>query len=233
MRRYMLLTLFVTIVGAQVPRAAADEPSVAEQAQAALAKHRQLSYQLPGYPAYQTAEGIEKLKLTEKQKMAIRDIGLVFNGKVADQRQAAFVEENKAQDLAGDEKQKFLDEYRQREGARIEERRKWALEARRLAEKVLSAEQLELARELDFAQRTSYLIMQPQALSGIKFDAEQEKQIDELHQAVQKRQQELRLEMQKSYTEGSAKLLELLTPEQRTELRKALEEAHDSALQVQ
>jgi hypothetical protein len=208
------------------------EPSIAEQAKAAMAKHRSLSYELPNRPPFQTAEGIAKLELTQEQSAAIRDIGLVLNGKLLDQRQAAWEHERKAADLKGEEKDKFLLEHFKAEGPRAEERRKWALEARRLVEKLLTEKQLKLLRELEFEQRTKYLSYQPQIFEQLKLEKEQQEKIQAVQQAAQKRQRELMAEIGKLQSDTSAKMIQLLTPEQREELRALLQKMYDDSLQV-
>jgi hypothetical protein len=209
-----------------------DPPSLAEQAKAALDKHRTLSYALPGYPPFQTADGQKLLELTDEQKSTIRDIGLVFNGKVLDQRAALYAEERKSQDLTGEEKEKFLQAFWAKEPDRLAERRAWAIAARRQVEQVLTEKQLKLLRETEFAQRTQYLIYQPQMFAELQLDEKQQAAVNDARAAFEKRRQEIMAQLLQEQTEASVKLLEMLTPEKREQLRELLEKAHEGMIQV-
>lgn len=216
------LTFFLLI--ARLIPASADEPTVAEQAAAAVAKHKNLGPYLPGNPPFQTPDGIQQLALTAAQRKQIQDIGLVFNGKVLDQRLAAAAEEQKMKEkLSGDELENFRLGASARSMKQMEQSQKWAVESRRLVEKILTEKQLGQVRDLEFRQRARNLIHQPQVFADLGLDDSQTKQLSEVRAAHEKKQQELSRQLMALPAEAGENLLKVLTPEQREKLRQKLE----------
>ncbi len=211
----------------------AEEPPMAEQAKAALRRHGTLSYLLPGNPYFQTAEGIKELGLTEEQKKAIQDIGLVFNGKLLDQRQEAWKNERgDTAKMTEEEKKKFYQKLDDNERKRREQRHQWAIEARQQVEQLLTGKQLEQLREGEFRQRTNNLVYTPQFMDGLGLDNEQKARMKAILEETWKKRQELMQQMTKVEREASGKMVGVLKPEQREKLREALEKLYQQALQV-
>jgi len=212
---------------------AADEPSLKEQAAAALSKHRELSYMLPFRQPYLMPENSKKLGLTEEQLQTIRDIGALFNAKVLENPRTTMAEANThAEKMEGEAKAKFLKEAWAKENKYQAERRQWAIDAKRQVEKLFTPQQLEMVREMEFAQRVPNLIYTPQAFHDLGLDADQQAKQKEILARIEKRRQELSQEMSKLYVIGSEDLVKQLTPEQRAKLRELLDKAHEQAIQV-
>jgi Spy/CpxP family protein refolding chaperone len=140
------------------------------------------------------AEKVQKeLELVDEQKQKLREIGKKYQ----EQSREAWAG---WKDIPADQRQAKMTEIR-------EKTQKMAEQARKDAEGVLLAHQLDALKKIIFRQRARYSLQNPRTQQEIGLDDAQKKQLTELRAELQKRMQELNEEM-------LDKTLKVLKPEQ-------------------
>jgi len=177
---------------------------------------------VPGYWILSREEVQKEIGLSDEQKEKLEAIGKKYYEQMRQdyQRQPAI----KWQELSEVERKKKTEEMRKRASEAAKKRQETLDSFKEQVEKVLSAEQLSALKEIEFRQRASSMLRNPQVLEAIGASKKQKTRLEN-------NQQQLNTKMRELQRKAGERALGVLTDEQLEKLRKLHQEGYRSVWQ--
>lgn len=169
---------------------------------------------IQGFYVLRLAHVQDELGLTDQQTQKLQELATKYYDDVRQSWSAI-------RELSADERRKKYAEIRKKN----EERAKLL---RAEIEKVLLPQQLEQLKEINLRSRAPQMLQRPQVLQQMNVDGQQRGKLDKLQQAYQEKLQQFQREYQEKISqlqkESIGKFLEVLTAEQRKQLKQLTEQ---------
>ncbi len=160
-------------------------------------------YAVPGYWSLRTESVQKELKLSDEQKKKLKQISKSYYDQIRQGPQ---------QDLA--KYREMSPEERRKNYGQIAEKRRQRLDAaRKQVEAVLTADQLDALKTIEFRTRAASLLRNPKILEKLGLSEEQKEKL-------RKNWEDLSDQMQRLLRESAQKALQILTPKQLEELKQ-------------
>ena len=161
------------------------------------------SYAVPGYWSLRTESVQNELKLTDEQKEKLKQISKSYYDQMPQSSQQDWA---KYREMSAEERRKKYGE--------IAEKRRQRLDAaRKQIEAVLTPDQLDALKTIEFRTRAASLLQNPKTLEKLGLSEEQKEKL-------RKNWEDLTDKMQQVLRESAQKALQILTPKQLEELKQ-------------